>query len=54
MEGITGETQLPVTFLTPQAVPAVPAVLQPSQYMGDTASTSKPTKDGGGLGISVK
>lgn len=52
MEDITGETQLPGSFLTPQAVPAVPAVLQPSQQMDDTASTSKSME--GGLRISIK
>lgn len=52
MEDIMGETELPVSFLPPQAAPAV---LRPSQQISDTASTSKTTKkDGGGLEISVK
>lgn len=51
MEDIREKTELPVSFLTPQAVPAA---LQPSQQLGDTASSFKPRRDGGELEISVK
>ena len=55
MKGITGETEIPSSFLTPRAVTAIPAVLQPCQQVSDTLSTSKiKKKEGGELEINGK
>lgn len=43
---MSGRTRTPCLVLTPQAVPAV---LQPSQQLSDTAPSFKPREDGGGL-----
>lgn len=54
MKGITGKPEIPSSFLTPWAVTAIPAVLQPGQWVSDTVSTSKTKKKESVLEINRK
>lgn len=55
VKGITEETEIPNSFSTPQAVTAIPAVLQPRQWGSNAVSTSKTKeKEGGELEINGK